>query len=180
MPGPVDMPEPGGWIVRRWPVPPERREARRSVRDTLRRWLAAWSGLDPARLPLEETGRGPAWNGLLEGMTLEISLAYAGDSAWIALRRGGRIGIDAARIEPFAEMAAVAPLYLGPDAWTEIQAGPEPARAFARAWTAREARIKCLGLELAEWTPERARAEAKASLLVVDEQDGLAVTMALA
>jgi len=48
---------------------------------------------------------------------------------------------------------AVARDYLGPDCATALGRVPVAARpeAFARAWSEREARLKCLGMPLAEW-----------------------------
>ena len=55
------------------------------------------------------------------------------------------------RAEPFAEMEAVAQLYLGSAASETIWAADDPARAFALAWTEREAKLKCQRQGLSEW-----------------------------
>jgi len=46
--------------------------------------------------------------------------------------------------------------YLGPGAAAALAKLPAEQRqcAFAQAWTRLEARLKCLALELREWTPE--------------------------
>ncbi len=174
------LPPAGAPVLLRISVPADRSAARRLARTALREILAAWSGLDPAALPLEESPHGPVWRGQLGGQSLGISLSYAGGAVWIALRRGGRIGIDATPIHPMAEAEAVARIYLGPATLATIRAAPNPDRAFASAWTEREARLKCLGLELVEWTPERAQAEAICRCSPIDAGPTLAVTVALA
>ena len=135
--------------------------ARREVRAVLRQVLAAWSGLPQEQLPLEETPRGPVWPGQLGGLTLDISLSYGAGEAWIGLVRGGWIGVDVASASPLAEAEDVARLYLGPAATAEILAAAAPARAFAIAWTQREARLKCFKQGLVEWTAEQAEIEAQ-------------------
>jgi hypothetical protein len=54
--------------------------------------------------------------------------------------------------------SAVARDYLGPEAARKLAARSEGERdaAFAHAWSEHEARLKCLGLQLAEWCDERA------------------------
>jgi 4'-phosphopantetheinyl transferase len=126
----------------------------------LRQVLAAWSGLPPGQLPLEETPRGPVWRGRLCGETLDISLSYATDEGWIGLIRGGWIGVDVTSVTPLAEAEAVARHYLGPSAAAGIRAAVNPARALASAWTERESRLKCLKQGLTEWSAPQAETEA--------------------
>jgi 4'-phosphopantetheinyl transferase len=137
-------------LVRR-PVSASRQMARAEVRTTLRQILATWSGLTPEQLPLHENSRGPIWHGQLAGDSLDISLSYADDEGWIALRRGGLIGVDVASVKSFAEMDEVARHYLGPAALATIRQSREPAGAFALAWTELESRLKCLKGDLTEW-----------------------------
>jgi 4'-phosphopantetheinyl transferase len=134
-------------VLVRVPVSPSRFEARREARTVLRTVLAAWSGLPPDQLPLDETPRGPLWR----GEPLGISLSYGAGEAWIGLLRGGRIGVDVMRVELFAELHEVAQTYLDPSAAGAIRQAPDPARAFAAAWTAREAALKCAQRGLTEW-----------------------------
>jgi 4'-phosphopantetheinyl transferase len=125
--------------------------ARQEVRAVLRQLFAAWSGPAGEPITLIETPRGPVWDGELAGHSLELSLSYTDREAWIGLRRGGTIGVDAMTVANLPEAEAVARLYLGPTAWADIQSTPDPARAFAQAWTALEARLKCLKQPLTEW-----------------------------
>jgi hypothetical protein len=131
------------------------------VREVLRQVLAAWSGWPREGLPLREAGRGPRWIGPLAGDSLDISLSYCQQEGWIGLLRGGWIGIDAMRAEPFPEALAVARHYLGPAVQAAIQQSRHPERAFALAWTDLEARLKCLKRDLIEWSPECAAVTAR-------------------
>ena len=144
------QPRCGEVVLVRVPVSPSRDVARHEVRTVLRTVLAAWSGLPPSQLPLAETPRGPVW----QGEPLGISLAYGAGEAWIGLLRGGRIGVDVMRVEPFAELHDVVRTYLGPAAAAAIRQAPDPAQAFAVAWTALEAALKWAQRDLTEWTPE--------------------------
>ena len=92
------------------------------------------------------------WDPAPDAPPVATSFSYCENSGWIALRRGGPVGIDATRLAPFAEMESVARLYLGLEAAAVIAASSSPARAFALAWTSLEARCKCQGRGLTEWS----------------------------
>jgi len=132
-------------------VSPVRQVARHEARSVLRAVLAAWSGVPHAQIRLTETSRGPAWQASLAGTPLDISLSYGAGETWIGLARGGRIGVDVMRIGPFAEAQTVARDYLGPAAADAIAQSPDSGRAFAAAWTKREAQLKCAKRGLTEW-----------------------------
>jgi len=155
------LPPCGQAVLVRVVSPQPRWAARRELRAVLRQVLAAWSGLPPGQLPLEETPRGPIWRGQLRGETLDISLSYGTEEGWLGLIRGGWIGVDTMSVEPFAEAENVARYYLGPVAAAGIRKAADPARAFAAAWTQREARLKCLKRGLVEWTATQAQTEAE-------------------
>ena len=127
--------------------------ARQQLRSVLREILGSWSGLAVVELPLRETERGPVWCGLLQGETLDVSLSYTADEGWLALCRGAAVGVDAMEITAFAEMTDVVRLYLGPEMADNLVKAADPAGAFAQAWTAREAQLKCLKRGLTEWSP---------------------------
>jgi hypothetical protein len=131
--------------------PSPRQQARQQIRAALRQVLSSWSGNPDATLPLHETPRGPVWEGELAGRSLAISISYGDGEAWVAVLRGGAIGLDVMSATNFTEVEAVARLFLGPAAWNVIHKSPNPPRAFALAWTALEARLKCLKQPLTEW-----------------------------
>jgi 4'-phosphopantetheinyl transferase len=154
---------------------PSRPIAREELRKVLRQILAAWSDLAPEQLPLRETSRGPVWRGRLGGHSLDISLSYADGEGWIGLIRGGQIGVDAMKIQPVAEAEAVARLYLGQTELQTIQQSANPTLAFAAAWTKLEARVKCLKLDLDEWSPTFATTRCAAQSIVLPNHRIVAV-----
>jgi hypothetical protein len=90
---------------------------------------------------------------------LEASAQRAPDQpAFVSGARQRAVGIDVMSISPVPDWRAVARDYLGPEAARKLAARSEGERdaAFAHAWSEHEARLKCLGLQLAEWCDERA------------------------
>ena len=146
------LPPQGQPVLIRVAVSPARQAARSEVRVVLRAVLGAWSGQPPSQILLAETGRGPVWRNALAETNLDISLAYGASEAWVGLVRGGRIGVDVMCVEPFAEAQAVARNYLGAASAAAIAQARDPGRAFAAAWTKREAQLKCAKRGLTEWT----------------------------
>ncbi len=155
------LPPRGHAVLVRIATPQPRQAARGKLRAVLRQVLAAWSGLPPGQLPLEETPRGPVWRGQVQGEMLDISLSYSTEEGWVGLIRGGWIGVDVVSVAQFAEADNVARYYLDPLAAAGIRGAANPALAFAAAWTEREARLKCLKQGLLEWTATQAATEAQ-------------------
>ena len=112
--------------------------------------------------------------------SLDFSLAYTEDEAWIAVRRGGFIGIDIMRLESVPEAEAIAQNYFSPADRSALQQSTDPVRNFALAWTQLEARCKCLKQGLTEWSESLAidtKACTTESLII---QDKLALSVATA
>lgn len=176
------LPPVGEPVLIRVATPASRPAARQELRAVLRRILAAWGGFAPeSRLagPLDETPRGPRWQGLIAGHPLDISLSYCDGEGWIGLIRGGAIGVDVMAVQPVAEAEAVARHYLGPDALVSIRKSRQPAQAFALAWTQLEARLKCLKLELSEWNASRTGTSANCTCREILFKNHTAVAMAI-
>lgn len=122
-------------------------------------------------------GQAPFVDARWQGLRLSISLSYSQDLALIALCPGARVGIDVTEIAPMPDWAAVAKSYLGPAALARLAPADGAARdlAFALAWAELEARGKCLGLGLQEWSAARhARLQAPAIEVITGVLDGLA------
>ena len=105
-------------------------------------------------------------------------MSYTEDEAWIAVRRGGVIGIDIMRLEPVPEAEAIAQTYFGPADRSALRQSTDPVRDFALAWTQLEARCKCLKQGLTEWSESLAldtKACTTESLII---QDKLALSVA--
>jgi 4'-phosphopantetheinyl transferase len=135
------------------PPTPLRDAAREAVRAALSELLADFLGCAPGAVPLRsEPGR---------PLKLEvpgapgISVSHDAGISLIALDGSGTPGIDVMRLEDLPDWSEVARDYLGEAASRDIAARhpSERAQAFASAWTRMEARLKCLGLALAEWSP---------------------------
>ena len=132
---------------------PDRATARRTIRLALLAALAERSGL-PASLIQLCGAPGEAPYALLDGRRIALSISHDGDLSVAALRLdGGAVGIDLMQVTDVPDWQAVARGYLGPACAAALARVPAPVRAatFARAWSEREARLKCLGLPLAEW-----------------------------
>lgn len=81
------------------------------------------------------------------------AISHDGEISLAAFRFDGPVGIDVMQVVPVPDWWAVARDYLGPAVTAQLAALPGDARdvAFARAWSEREARFKCLGWPLCEW-----------------------------
>ncbi|WP_296508976.1 4'-phosphopantetheinyl transferase superfamily protein [Rhodoferax sp.] len=136
-----------------------RAEARQLARATLQHALQRHLGREAHAISIE-TVPGNAPVVMVGGRRVHVSLSYESDRAFIAIDMHGPIGIDAAAVghqaEWFEECVGVANEYLPPSISQKIKAlaGLERATAFAAAWALHEARLKCLGLPLQEWTNE--------------------------
>jgi 4'-phosphopantetheinyl transferase len=140
------------------PDTPQRAEARRLVRAALRETLAELLSVAPERLPLlsvpgQPLRLGAPWE------NIGLSVSHEPGLSLFAINLAGPLGVDLLRVAALpADLAPLARDYLGPAAAEQLAALAPAARrqAFAVAWTQFEASLKCLGLALGEWTPQRA------------------------
>jgi 4'-phosphopantetheinyl transferase len=132
---------------------PDRTTARRTIRAALLDALAEAAGVPPTSIRLCGAP-GEAPYALLDDHRISLSISHDGDVSAAALRLdGGAVGIDVMRVADIPDWHAVAHDYLGPACAAALARLPACARAaaFARAWSGREARLKCRGSPLAEW-----------------------------
>jgi 4'-phosphopantetheinyl transferase len=93
------------------------------------------------------------------GNAVGISISHETGQSLLAIHRSGPVGIDLLRIGGAHDWQPEIPLlarnYLGPKSARRIAGLSSTAQVagFAQAWTAHEARLKCLGLVLEEWSP---------------------------
>jgi 4'-phosphopantetheinyl transferase len=133
-----------------------REAARRAIREALLAALAAMSGLPQARIALH-AAPGEAPFALLDvgvaARRVSLSISHDGELSLAAIGMERPVGIDVTRVVAFPDWEAVARDYLGPSIAARLSSLPPAERplAFARAWSEREARLKCLGIQLAEW-----------------------------
>jgi 4'-phosphopantetheinyl transferase len=139
----------------------DREAARLRVRAVLTAALAAHVDIDAGRIALHSPQGVAPW----AVVTLDagdrrvaLSISHDGDISVAAYSYSGSVGIDVMSIVPVSDWESVARDYLGQYAARKLAARPEDERdaAFAHAWSEHEARLKCLGLQLAEWCDERA------------------------
>lgn len=129
------------------------------------RRLATLLGCSPRQLALGDVrGQPPRlhWLGpgaAPEGLdTLCVSISHAPGLSLLAWCPGRPVGVDL-QTEPrqtsAAELLRTAALYLGEDAHAALArqaAADRLGEAFTLRWARHEARLKCLGLPLCEWT----------------------------
>lgn len=141
-----------------WMLQGQVQHLRREARAFLRELLAGYLRTAPEQVPLRfSPGEAPSVAASWQGTRLSISMSYSTDVALIALCPGARIGIDVTTVAPMPDWAQVARLYLGPESLSHLTAIDDVGRdqMFALAWAEMEARSKCLGLGLQEWSAAR-------------------------
>lgn len=165
----------------------DRVEARRRIRAALTEALAQLAGVAEADIAIESVpGRAPSVS-FAGGARSHahaapgIAISHEGTLSLAAINLDGPVGIDLMQIPDSADLDVLARDYLGPDATARLRASApaERAAAFARAWTEREARLKCFGLQLAEWTAESERQTAGCRCIPLALPAGLAGTLAI-
>jgi 4'-phosphopantetheinyl transferase len=162
---------------------PDRDTARRAIRAALLDALVEASGLPAASIRLCG-GPGEAPYALLDGRRrIALSISHDGDVSVAALRLdGGAVGIDIMQVADVPDWDAVARDYLGPACAAALAGTQAHARAaaFARAWSGREARLKCRGMPLAEWRAADDALLAACRCRPLRVPDGYVGTLALA
>jgi len=88
-----------------------------------------------------------------------LSIGHAPGLSLIAWHTGGAVGVDVQAVPrdaPVPDLLRTAALFLGLDAAATLAKQAQDASifvSFTRAWTLHEARLKCAGQPLVEWTP---------------------------
>jgi len=125
-------------------------------------------------------GAGAApWATAADGKRIGLSISHEGALSIAAINLHGAVGVDMLHTQLPADALAVTLDYLGPAAAQALTA-TEPAQrpaAFATAWSEHEARLKCLGIDLAEWDGNPALAACHVTSLALP--DGVAGALAL-
>jgi 4'-phosphopantetheinyl transferase len=134
-----------------------RAAARAGIRAALRQAIAQLADVAEGDVTiLSEPGRAPAVSirGARPLPALGIAISHDADLSLAAINLHGPVGIDLLQVRDTPDWRTVAHDYLGPE-MASVLAGITPAvrpGAFAQLWTDREARLKCHGLPLVEWT----------------------------
>ena len=148
-----------------------RQAARAQARAALRALLAAALCLRPAQLTItDQRGQSPRVrrsDGTPDARLarLQLSISHEAGCSLLTWCGGGAVGVDVQAVSAGPagdpdEWRRVAALYLGPDSWPNqaesvVDKALEATQsiAFMTAWTQHEARLKCLGEPLQEWSP---------------------------
>jgi 4'-phosphopantetheinyl transferase len=140
---------------------PEERNAPapiRVARATTRVALADALGMEPDRVPISRRCAhcGDPKHGrptVAGDDRVSFSLSHSGSFAVIALADGDvRVGVDVEDVRPRLRLGALAARVLNDEeheAWLAIESDDEQLRSFLRAWTAKEAYLKALGIGIA-------------------------------
>ena len=134
-----------------------RTDARHAIRHAVQQTLAAFFDCPAASVALlSRPGQAPQVAAPGAGH-VHLSISHLPSLSMAAISLRGAVGVDVMAVgtRSLPDWADVARDYLGPLAAEALQQTPPRDRpaAFAHAWTALEARLKCLGLGLTEWTP---------------------------
>ena len=130
-----------------------REQARQQVRQILREILAGLLNCSPAQVGLQtQPGQPPRVDGHPD---IGLSISHEPGRSLLAINRSGPVGIDLLHIEAApawqSEIDGLACDYLG--STISGNTASERLHNFAQAWTAQEARLKCLALPLQESSP---------------------------
>jgi phosphopantetheinyl transferase len=140
---------------------PDEREAPapiRVARATTRIVLADALGMEPERVPISRRCAhcGDPRHGrptVAGDDRVSFSLSHSGSFAVIALADGAvRLGVDVEVVRPRLRLRALAARVLNDEehaAWLAIENDDDQLRSFLRAWTAKEAYLKALGIGIA-------------------------------
>ncbi|RGE43762.1 hypothetical protein DZC30_14225 [Comamonas testosteroni] len=137
----------------------DRERARLQAREALKQLLAQELGCAEADLQISNIrAQAPeVWRGV-QLLALHCSISHAPGHALLAWSQGGAVGVDIQAVQTGAareELEDVAQLYLGPNKAVVLKEYTQNAHffeAFAQAWTLNEARLKCAGTGLVEWS----------------------------
>lgn len=134
--------------------------------------VAAAAGVAPGALEISRECKrcGDAKHGkpfAIGANDVSFSVSHSGDTALIAVAQHATVGIDVEVIRPRPNVAKLAARVLDPEELAAFAAADEAEQllAFLRAWTAKEAYLKAIGLGIAtdlravsiptEWTVTR-------------------------
>jgi len=129
--------------------------ARARVRQALSQALQQMLDVPPARIGIHSVpGHAPQIR-VPGHEDAGLSISHDGDFSVAAVHLHGPVGIDVMAVQDTPDWRGVANDYLGPRVLARLCAATQAQRArlFTRAWCEREARLKCVGQALDEWSP---------------------------
>lgn len=165
----------------------ERNAARQAIRQAVRAALRILFGVEAEAIGMHAvSGQAPyavVRTGIDHAAERRVALAFSHDEALsvAAIGLDTLVGIDLMRIVEIPDWEALARDYLGPAVASALAAHAPDVRpaALARAWSEREARLKCLGWPIGEWKPDEETALQACRCLPLDLPDGYIATLAM-
>ena len=152
-PGPAPAPQDGLFVLL-LRTDARRDAARIQVRLAAREALAVALHRPLDDIGIDSTPGSPPRITLAGGAcAIGCSFAHEDGYALAAINLHGAVGVDLMRVRDIPDWQAVARDYLGPAVSAALQSASadDRPRAFAQAWTRREAALKRAGQRLAEW-----------------------------
>ena len=138
------------------PLTANRPDARLAIRHALQSTVAALLDQPLSSITLLSSPGQPVQL-LAPSANLHIAISHMPGLSVAAISTHGPVGVDvmATLTQDLPDWAQIARDYLGPQVTARLHQQPTAHRppAFAQEWVGLEARLKCLGLGLTEWTP---------------------------
>jgi 4'-phosphopantetheinyl transferase len=136
-----------------------RDDARVQIRQALIKVIAAARNLNERDVHLH-TEKGHAPHAVIgvgaQCRNYYLSITHEDTYAMAAISSASQVGIDIVKMTSLFDWKHTANLYLGEAAAREIESSriDQQFKFFLQAWASHEARLKCLGLALQEWSEE--------------------------
>lgn len=124
-----------------------------NARLRLRHVLAAYLGCDAGAVALEQPPLGkPRLAEPFAQAGIDFNVTHTDGGVLIAVGRSVRVGVDLERVRPI-DADGLTRRFFSADEWREWAALPEPRplATFFRAWTLKEAVVKCVGASAQEF-----------------------------
>lgn len=166
------------------PKTQKRTLARQAVRTALSEIIAGRLNCPANSVRLENLPPGQGLKLAPPHQNIGVSFSHESTCSVIAINLVGPIGIDLLQMESHpawaAEIRQLASDYLGQETSLELESLSEAQRpvAFARHWVKHEARLKCLGQPLVEWSASLRQAFTDLSCLELPRIEGMYAAIA--
>lgn len=129
-------------------IPPDVQRRFGVCRGRLRHLLGAMLGVDPASLQFEYNSAGKPRLAKRHRSQLEFNVSHSGDWALFAFGQSSPVGIDTELFQRGTNFEALAPQVLTTNERAKLELLPQADRnlAIMRAWVAKEALLKAIGV----------------------------------
>ncbi|CAN5843517.1 4'-phosphopantetheinyl transferase superfamily protein [soil metagenome] len=114
-------------------------------------------------------------------LSVHFSISHETGLSIAAVAPDSKVGLDIVLIDPDIDWHSVSQLYLGPRAYLAITCMPPDQQAghFSLLWACHEARLKCHGIAVSEWSPQLERTLADCQVRRLNLPSGYAGAVAL-